>query len=269
MPTNKLIDCFLFYNELEMLKFRLEYLYDIVDKFVLVECTLTFSGNAKQLYYQDNKHLFEKYNDKIIHVIVTNLPDKTVAQDAWVREKMHRNSIDIGLQQLQLNVKDLLIICDLDEIPDRNTLRKMQSSRIANTVYALEQDLYYYNLTCRANSKWYHAKLVNYYTYKNIYKSVSDNIRLTDKYTKLKNGGWHFSYFGDINFIKNKIQNFAHQEFNNDTYLNDTKIMQQIQTCGDLYFRDIEYSYCDINDNKYLPENYQTLLHFSELYANK
>lgn len=273
MPENyKLIDCFMFYNELDLLKFRLEYLYNIVDKFVLVECTLTHSGDAKQLYYEENKHLFEKYNHKIIHIVVADLPDKNATHDAWVRETTHRNCIDRGLQQIQLTDQDIIVICDLDEIPDRNTLQKLKSSGIENKIYALEQDLYYYNLTCRAHNKWYHTKVTNYYTYKTMYNSVSNTIRLTSQYQVLENGGWHFSYFGDINFIKNKIQHFAHQEFNKDKYLDDTKIMNQIKTCGDLYFRDslkqnnCIFGYCDINDNKYLPENYEDLLKFSELY---
>ncbi len=37
----KVIDCFIFYNELDMLKFRLNELNDIVDYFVIVECTKT------------------------------------------------------------------------------------------------------------------------------------------------------------------------------------------------------------------------------------
>ena len=38
----KIVDCFIFYNELDMLEFRLKELNDIVDYFVLVESTYTF-----------------------------------------------------------------------------------------------------------------------------------------------------------------------------------------------------------------------------------
>ena len=51
-----------------MLYFRLSELYAVVDYFVLVEATLTHSGNPKPLYYDSNKHLFEEFRDKIIHV---------------------------------------------------------------------------------------------------------------------------------------------------------------------------------------------------------
>ena len=46
----KIIDCFLFYNELELLKFKLKELNDVVDYFVLIESKYTFVGNEKELY---------------------------------------------------------------------------------------------------------------------------------------------------------------------------------------------------------------------------
>ena len=32
------------------------------------------------------------------------------------------------------------------------------------------------------------------------------------------NGGWHLSYFGDSEFISNKLKNFAHQEYNSKEF---------------------------------------------------
>lgn len=48
-------DCFTFFNELNLLEIRLNILNDVVDKFVLVEATKTFSGKDKPLYYEQNK----------------------------------------------------------------------------------------------------------------------------------------------------------------------------------------------------------------------
>ena len=48
----KIIDCFTFYNEAGMLEFRLKELNDIVDYFVLVESTRSFSGKLQPLYFQ-------------------------------------------------------------------------------------------------------------------------------------------------------------------------------------------------------------------------
>ena len=43
----KIIDCFIFYNELDLLNYRLNLLDEYVDYFVLVEATHTFVGNEK------------------------------------------------------------------------------------------------------------------------------------------------------------------------------------------------------------------------------
>ena len=40
-------DCFQFFNELDILKLRMHVLNDVVDKFVISEATVTFSGEKK------------------------------------------------------------------------------------------------------------------------------------------------------------------------------------------------------------------------------
>jgi hypothetical protein len=64
-PVIKIYDCFLFNNELELLRLRLSELYSCVDYFVICECAVTFSGVKKPLYYLENKILFESFQDKI------------------------------------------------------------------------------------------------------------------------------------------------------------------------------------------------------------
>ena len=46
--TRRIIDCFIFYNEFDMINYRLNVLNDIVDFFVIVESTHTFSGREKK-----------------------------------------------------------------------------------------------------------------------------------------------------------------------------------------------------------------------------
>src|SRR3972149_880785 len=64
----KIYDCVLFFNEPELLEIRLNELYPHVDKFVIVETIENFQGKLKPLYYEENKFLFEKFADKIIHI---------------------------------------------------------------------------------------------------------------------------------------------------------------------------------------------------------
>src|SRR5277367_3065030 len=90
----KIYDCFLFFNELELLEIRLNEMYEYVDYFVLVESTESFVGKPKPLYYAQNKERFNQFNDKIIHVIVSD----SFRGGYWEREYFQRNRIMDGLK---------------------------------------------------------------------------------------------------------------------------------------------------------------------------
>ena len=47
----KIIDCFTFYNELDLLNYRLNILNNVVDYFIIVESTHTHVGKEKNLIY--------------------------------------------------------------------------------------------------------------------------------------------------------------------------------------------------------------------------
>ena len=65
----KIVDCFLFNDELEMLKMRLDYYGDCVDYFVISESTTTLTGIPKELVYPTISHLFEEYSDRIHYIV--------------------------------------------------------------------------------------------------------------------------------------------------------------------------------------------------------
>ena len=61
-----LVDSFLFFQELDLLEIRLEYLYPIVDKFIIVEARQSFTGQIKGFIFEKNIKRYKKYSDKII-----------------------------------------------------------------------------------------------------------------------------------------------------------------------------------------------------------
>jgi beta-1,4-mannosyl-glycoprotein beta-1,4-N-acetylglucosaminyltransferase len=248
----KVIDCFTFYNELKMLEFRLKYLYDTVDYFVIVESTVTFAGNPKPLYFQDNKTLFTKYLDKIIHIVVDDTPN---TQDAWTREIFQRNCIDRGISRLELNDDDLIHISDCDEIPMRRVLKE----RCSNGGKLLIQRFYYYNLTTLSTDILNYAKVLDYKTYCSNNRTPHE-IRMYLPCEEVQNGGWHFSYFGDSEFIKNKISNFSHQEYNSPTYTDPESIKLHIKNGDDLFGRDWHRLTRILYDPTTLPEHHEMLL---------
>ena len=73
----------------------------------------------------------------------------------------------------------------------------------------------------------------------------------------IQNGGWHLSYFGDINFIKNKLQNFSHIEYNTQQFRDNDHIKKCILDCKDLFNRNDTMQYIEFVDNINLPPNYE------------
>ena len=113
MLHKKVVDCFLFYNEVDMLQFRLKEHYDHVDYFVIVESDKSFTGNKKEFNFIKHKSLFKDYLDKIIYVKIGR---DSVFDDPWKEEKHQRDCLGIGINKLDLVDEDIIIISDVDEI---------------------------------------------------------------------------------------------------------------------------------------------------------
>ena len=138
----KVYDCFPFFNELDLLEIRLNYLDPVVDYFVLCESKVTFSGIPKKLFYQENKHLFKKFEHKIIHVVVDDTPKEYIRVDPFKTDQHQRNSVIKGLQKC--NDHDIIITSDLDEFPNVNVIWNMDSFYKEGVLFHLAQDMFYY-----------------------------------------------------------------------------------------------------------------------------
>jgi beta-1,4-mannosyl-glycoprotein beta-1,4-N-acetylglucosaminyltransferase len=124
-------------------------------------------------------------------------------------------------------------------------------------------DFYYYNLNSKLVNKWNHAKIVSYKQYKSFRKDMISvhGIRHISDCLKIKSGGWHLSYFGTPEFISNKITNFSHQEFNNSQFNDIDRINENLINSKDIFNRpDEKINFISINDNVYLPPDYQIYL---------
>jgi beta-1,4-mannosyl-glycoprotein beta-1,4-N-acetylglucosaminyltransferase len=257
----KIIDCFIFYNEIDLLTYRLNTLNPVVDYFILIESTHTFVGKEKPLHYNENKSMFGQFNDKIIHIIVDMLykhPTINISNgEQWDNERFQRNSIKQGIDNLELQNNDIITICDVDEIPDTALLLAVKRQWVPITINSMEMDFYYYNLTTRFSDKWLHPKILSYEKYRQLNITI-DNIRHTPC-NSIKYAGWHLSYFGDAKFIQNKLNNFSHQEYNYEEYTNLEKIEHRVSTNRDLFER-CSIQKIEISDNNYLPKYYDIYL---------
>ncbi|WP_296090974.1 hypothetical protein [uncultured Treponema sp.] len=86
-------DCFTFFNEIELLKIRLNTLNAVVDKFVNVEADKTQRGVSKAFNFEKIKAEFDKkYSGKIIYIKATNCTVLKNSKD-WAIEHFQRNAI--------------------------------------------------------------------------------------------------------------------------------------------------------------------------------
>jgi|LauGreDrversion4_2_1035121.scaffolds.fasta_scaffold00927_14 beta-1,4-mannosyl-glycoprotein beta-1,4-N-acetylglucosaminyltransferase len=258
----KIVDAFTFYNEIQLLSYRLHLLYDVVDVFIIVEANHTFMGTPKTSLFQEQVHLFEKFKSKIVHVIVDNLPclpPDVSKGEQWLNEKHQRNCIDVGLQQLALDKEDFIVITDLDEIPDPRTLSLIKQGSIPVQFSILLMDLYYYNLCTQYEKKWFHAKIISYGHYKDLNK-VCDTLRLTFDCPIIPRGGWHLSYFGSPSFVKHKTETTPHQEFNNAMTRDLSVIEERMKQGKDAYNRGVDPIHIPIVKNTYLPILFEVFL---------
>ena len=271
----KIIDGFIFYNELELLSYRLKVLNDLVDYFVIVESTHTFVGKEKPLIFRDNADQYAEYSHKIIHIIVDDMPyihpniDIRAGQQ-WKNEEWQRNAIAAGFAKVnaadQLCASDILMVTDLDEIPDPNTIRRIKYGDGATALMSdvgiriLGMDLYYYNLHVKYTQKCEWPKLLTYKAYQELNTTCS-LIRGIRNCPWIHDGGWHLSYFGDYEFMKNKTENWSHQELNNSDNNDLNNIADRVTRGVDLYNRPyVSFHKIPIKENKYLPVDYDKYL---------
>ncbi|NCU71923.1 MAG: hypothetical protein EBY66_02725 [Candidatus Fonsibacter lacus] len=114
-------DCFQFFNEEEILDIRLNILSPYVDYFIITESIYDHQGNIRELVFDKKK--FQKFSHKINYIIVKDILQSEIKKHQGghsLIEQHQRNAIMKGLEKS--NNEDLVIISDVDEIPD---LRKL------------------------------------------------------------------------------------------------------------------------------------------------
>jgi beta-1,4-mannosyl-glycoprotein beta-1,4-N-acetylglucosaminyltransferase len=129
----KIFDCFMYFDEEQVLDLRLNVLNHDVDFFVIVESVFNHKGEKRNLLFNIQK--FKKFENKIIYLIYDKVPDKVECiydgdnenekdrkyiMNALYRENEQRNFINEGLKNA--NNDDLILISDVDEIPKLSSL---------------------------------------------------------------------------------------------------------------------------------------------------
>lgn len=218
----KIFDCFPFFNELNTAEIRFAELYDVVDKFIVAESTKTHSGLPKPLHFQDNIARFDAFKDKIVHVVVDDMPSSS---DHWERERYQRDVIAKHLAN-HCSPDDLIINSDCDEIPRAETIKQINIEH--GTTGNLFQNSYQYYYNLKGNAQWSMGKVFKFSTLKNF--GTLSHIRNSGAHHNFQRSGWHFQYMGGPGSVLSKIQSFAHQEFNTPAIASENRIRANINS---------------------------------------
>ena len=226
-------DCFPFFNELDLLRLRLNTLDPYVDRFVIEESTRTFSGEPKELLFAKHRDLFAPFLDKIDYIVVD---DDVVLEDGTTpspsasryvtevpgqplphrRDYFQKNHLMDALQGL--TDEDVVIFGDLDEIPNPVALAGVLADFDPDRVYHLAQRNFYVYLNMEEkpvklrsitgefpdipeeDRRWLGTKICSA---RNIPEEgivrLRDLVPVTDpRSVRVSDGGWHFGYMGGL-----------------------------------------------------------------------
>ena len=229
----KIFDCFMYFDEDEVLDVRLNFLDKYVDYFVIVESGYNHKGEKRDPQFDLSK--FKKFKDKIIYILKNEIPEgiekikdddneneqyRKSIYNAWKRENLQRNRILEGLTDA--NPNDWIIISDLDEIPN---LEKVNFNNINQKLIFFNQLMMYYKFNLKLdNFIWIGSRACKFKDLispqwlrdiksKKFYWWRVDILFSKKKYNNIKfvdGGGWHFSYLKTPDKIEKKLKSYLH-----------------------------------------------------------
>jgi beta-1,4-mannosyl-glycoprotein beta-1,4-N-acetylglucosaminyltransferase len=228
-----IVDCFPFYNELELLEIRLEELKGVVDWFVLVEAAETYSGKPKPFLFGANRERFQRYN--IAYIKIDGFP--TTLLTPWQREEYTRNAVQQGLAALSLSPADVVMLSDVDEIPRADVVASCAQAMEDQNVgcFVFHQTLSYYYVNCQTEETWLGTRMTRY-------RDVTSMQALrTQDGAHVLAGGWHFSYVGGAQRIQDKIGASVHTELDLPEFRELAHVEQCMAKGMDLFGRDMRF----------------------------
>ena len=219
-----ILDCFTFFNELDLLEVRLHTLAPRVDAFILCEANRTFQGAEKPFIFDEwrRERNFQFYKPVVaVQMDLSGMDGETNqlvrAIDPWVREHVQRKSIPYGFDRLErylghpLSPSDRIILSDVDEIPDLRVFDQLAPD--SPTVIAWRQNLFYYWVNMRCWD-WIGPVSCTVETFRDRFQGDMQLLRESRATAEcLIDGGWHFSFLGGPEAIKEKILAFSHTEY--------------------------------------------------------
>jgi len=224
----KVFDLINFFQEMGLLEIRLNTLDPIVDYFIISESNVTFSGIPKPYYYLENKDRYKKFEHKIISQIVTDTPEDYLhlSPDS-AKDPLHRLVIERvnkgdwwphtvptygrNTYQKECLVRattcckpdDIILTSDTDEIFNPVKVKEVIDNFDPNQVYNFRNRNYIFYFNLVNGEPWLGGHLL---TCKKLQTEVGlCELKMRRRGIFIEDGGWHFSYMGGTDAVKEKL----------------------------------------------------------------
>ena len=208
-----IVDCFPFHDELDILEMRLTELFDVVDRFVIVEADVTHQDKPKPAYYREHADRFAAFADKIVAVWATGLPTLADNPDPWAREYAQREHIAAGLAQIGIGAADLIMQSDVDEIPSPLHVR---NCRPGNALQVFGQRGHFWAVDWLHPHVWHGTVIGRPNAILRMgsqpfgaMRGARGSANMPDH---MVDAGWHFSWLGGPDRTLKKVDSFCHPE---------------------------------------------------------
>ena len=256
-------DVILYNGEREIFELRYNILKDMVDKFIVVEFLQTFSGKEK------TPEEFLEF-PKVEHQVMSS----GVYKDEYVPPEMYPNfAIEYAQRETlkkacgDIKDNDIVFVGDVDEIWSEEAIRGWD---LTNTVFKIQQIVYYYYLNNRWNRDWAGTFVSKWKNIKNkswntLRAGPGERLDSPESFRYLiRDGGWHFTNCMSLEEIKRKIESYSHQEYNTEFFKHDLekKREQNIDYYGLFFPVHID----EENWPQYLKDNREKYAHLCKKY---
>lgn len=208
------------------MRFRLAYLAEVVDVFVLVEAPWTHTGHLKPLRAANLLAEIGIDRGRVRHIVV----EEILAEGASAsrRERVQHRSIRRGLEGVDPD--DLVIVGDIDELPWPETVACLRETLKHPARLVMEHAVLAANLklptlwtdgpkACRGNQLDHEEMALLLGDEEAVWSATNPFI--------VPNAGWHLSYLGGAGAVREKLASFQHTEF--DTPFN--RSAQHLRRC--------------------------------------
>lgn len=199
-------------TELDMLECRLTELDGTGVIHILVEGDHDHQGHPKPWHFLEHSQRFDPWIDRIVYV-QAKVPGPDDSMDPWIRERTQREHVRVGLINCAARADDILLLCDVDEIPSRSVITRLENLpdelpcmvtlKMRMAMFAVDwvlpeqQEIAVAGYIKDCMSFPFGALRENGYRKAN---------------PQLEDAGWHLSWLGGPAEIHRKAQRFCHTE---------------------------------------------------------